>query len=177
MKTEFQDERFREALREASKRADGGIYSTAGRQYMADGGIRAAAAGPLLMASGGIRSLGSNPAAMIASSPYMISGRAGPDVVFGEAGMEAYIPLSSGKRARGLRILQEAAGIMGMAVVSEKIRANTAGAAAGASGGSVSGGSGAASVTVTGIDALHSALTTTALDLTHVRREGVDAPR
>ncbi|WP_326646690.1 hypothetical protein OG884_18860 [Streptosporangium sp. NBC_01755] len=133
----------------AAPRAYGGIYNTDGRQYMA---------------SGGIRSLGSNPAAMIASSPYMISGRSGPDVVFGEAGMEAYIPLSSGKRDRGLQILQEAAGIMGMAVVPEHIGVNTAG-------GSTTGGGGvpmpgAASVTVTGIDALRSSLDMTALGLT-----------
>ncbi|MGS2645827.1 hypothetical protein [Streptosporangium sp. G12] len=134
----------------AAPRAYGGIYNADGRQYMA---------------SGGIRSLGSSPAAMIASSPYMISGRAGPDVVFGEAGMEAYIPLSTGKRDRGLKILQEAAGIMGMAVVPEKVGVNTAGSTSGASGGSFSGG-GAAMVTVTGIDALRSALDTTALDLT-----------
>ncbi|MFF3443651.1 hypothetical protein [Streptosporangium sp. NPDC002721] len=134
----------------AAPRAYGGIYNADGRQYMA---------------SGGIRSAGASPAAMIATSPYMISGRAGPDVVFGEAGMEAYIPLSTGKRDRGLQILQEAAGVMGMAVVPEKIALNAAGSAGGASGGSFSGG-GAAMVSVTGIDALRSALDTTALDLT-----------
>lgn len=148
VKTEFQDDLSREALRQASKRAEGGIYNTAGRQHMADGGIRSA---------------GSSPQAMIARSPYMISGRNGPDVVFGEAGVEAYIPLSVGKRARGLRILQEAAGIMGMSVVPEQIAVNTAGSRmTGASGGRP----GETSVTVTGIDALRSSIDTTALDLT-----------
>jgi hypothetical protein len=149
VKTEFQDELSRDALRQASKRAEGGIYDTAGTQYMAQGGIRSA---------------GSSPQAMIAKSPYMISGRNGPDVVFGEAGAEVYIPLSTGKRARGLQILQEAAGIMGMAVVPEKIGVNTAG-------GSTTGGGGSpfreASVTVTGIDSLRSSLNTTALSLTN----------
>ncbi|WP_326828672.1 hypothetical protein OIE13_22290 [Streptosporangium sp. NBC_01810] len=134
----------------AAPRAYGGIYNTDGRQYMA---------------SGGIRSLGSNPAAMIASSPYMISGRSGPDVVFGEAGMEAYIPLSSGKRDRGLQILQEAAGIMGMAVVPEHVAVNTAGGST-TGGGGIPMPAGGAMVTVTGIGALRSSLDTTTMDLT-----------
>ncbi|MER6175718.1 hypothetical protein [Streptosporangium sp. NPDC001681] len=116
VKTEYQDELSRDALREANKRADGGIYSTAGRQYMADGGIRAAA-GPVLMAGGGIRAVGSSPAARIASSPQLISGRSGPDVIFAEAGAEAFIPLSPAKRTRGLQVLGETARLMGQAVV------------------------------------------------------------
>ncbi|MEU4410769.1 hypothetical protein AB0F88_40215 [Streptosporangium sp. NPDC023963] len=145
----------------------GGLNSTSARGN-AWGGIQNRNGAPDYMAQGGIRSLGGNPSAMIARKPYHIAGRGGPDVVFGEAGYEAFIPLDSSKRARGLQILQEAAGLMGMAVVPEQVRADTAGAAAGASGGSFSGsaGGGAASVTVTGIDALHSALTTTALNLT-----------
>ncbi|MFD8565169.1 hypothetical protein ACFV1N_48570 [Streptosporangium canum] len=116
VKTEYQDELSREALREASKRADGGIYGTAGQQYMAQGGIREAA-GTVLMASGGVRSVGSAPGAMIATSPRLIAGRAGPDVIFGEAGAEAYIPLSPSKRARGMEVLSATADIMGQALV------------------------------------------------------------
>ncbi|GAA3416233.1 hypothetical protein GCM10018952_44440 [Streptosporangium vulgare] len=120
---------------------------------------------PDYMASGGIRSVGANPAAMIAKSPALISGRSGTDVVFGEAGWEAFIPLDSSKRDRGLQILSEAASIMGMAVVAEKTAIS--GAASGASGGgSYTGAPGGAMVTVTGVEALRSALTTTTVGLT-----------
>ncbi|MFI7044743.1 hypothetical protein [Streptosporangium sandarakinum] len=116
VKTEYQDELSREALRQANKRAEGGIYSVGGRQYMADGGIRDAA-GPVLMAWGGVRSVGADPGAMIATAPKLISGRPGPDVVFGEAGAEAYIPLAPNRRARGLEVLTAAANIMGQTVM------------------------------------------------------------
>ncbi|MER5420325.1 hypothetical protein [Streptosporangium roseum] len=133
------------------KKAHGGISNVAGREYMA---------------AGGIRSVGANPSAMIAKSPYMISGRAGPDVIYGEAGWEAYIPLDPSKRNRGLQVLGEAASAMGMAVVPQDV--NAAGAAAGASAaGSFTGGSlGGTMVTVTGITALQSSIDTTALGLT-----------
>ncbi|MGV9600790.1 hypothetical protein ACWDR1_29435 [Streptosporangium sandarakinum] len=117
VKTEFQDDLSRAALRQAtSARANGGIYGVGGRQYMADGGIRDVA-GPVLMAWGGVRSVGAAPGAMIATGPKLISGRPGPDVVFGEAGPEAFIPLSSGRRARGLEVLTAAANIMGQTVM------------------------------------------------------------
>lgn len=125
----------------------GGISHADGREYMA---------------MGGIRPLGSRPSAMIAKSPYLVSGRSGPDVVFGEAGWEAYIPLDSGKRGRGLQILNEAAGIMGMAVVPQKVNA---GSAPSWTAGGVSASSGA-SVTVTGIDALKGSLDATSANLT-----------
>ena len=118
---------------------------------------------PDYMALGGLRSVGSNPSAMIAKSPALISGRSGTDVVFGEAGWEAFIPLDSSKRGRGLQILGEAAGIMGMAVVPSKVQAAPTASSGG--GGSIPG-SGAASVTVTGVDALRSSLDTTAVGLT-----------
>jgi len=145
--------------RRAQLKLVGGDNPTSARGN-AWGGIQYADGRPDYMAAGGIRSLGSSPSAMIARSPYMISGRSGPDVVFGEAGMEAYIPLDASKRGRGLQILQEAAGIMGMAVVPNKIQA-----ASTAAGGSIPG-SGAASVTVTGVDALRSSLDATAVGLT-----------
>lgn len=132
----------------APPKAYGGISDVAGREYMAMGGVRSA---------------GSNPQAMIASSPYEISGRNGPNVIFGEAGMEAYIPLSTGKRDRGLQVLQQAAGIMGMAVVPDHVDLN---AVSGGFGSSIPMGAGAASVTITGIEALKSSLDTTAMDLT-----------
>ena len=147
--------------RRAQLKLVGGDNPTSARGN-AWGGIQYADGRPDYMAAGGIRSLGSSPSAMIARTPYMISGRSGPDVVFGEAGMEAYIPLSTGKRDRGLQILQEAAGIMGMAVVPNKLQAAPT---SGGGGGSIPG-SGAASVTVTGVDALRSSLDTTAVGLT-----------
>ncbi|WP_189249705.1 hypothetical protein [Streptosporangium pseudovulgare] len=116
VKTEYQDELSREALRQANKHAEGGIYGVGGHQYMADGGIRDVA-GPVLMAWGGVRSVGADPGAMIATGPKLISGRAGPDVVFGEAGAEAYIPLAPNRRARGLEVLTAAANIMGQTVM------------------------------------------------------------
>ncbi|MFC7603658.1 hypothetical protein ACFQVD_26445 [Streptosporangium amethystogenes subsp. fukuiense] len=134
----------------ATPKAYGGISHADGRQYMA---------------AGGIRSVGSSPSAMIAKSPALISGRQGPDVVFGEAGWEAYIPLSPGKRGRGLEILGEAASAMGMAVVPQQTAVNTAGGSM-AGGGGVPLPAGGAMVTVTGIGALKSSLDTTAMGLT-----------
>ncbi|MGW4663175.1 hypothetical protein [Streptosporangium sandarakinum] len=147
----------------AAKRLDGQKMSVQyGGRALADGGIRNAD-GREYMASGGIRNLGSNPPAMIAKSPYMISGRSGPDVVFGEAGLEAFIPLSSGRKDRGLQVLEQAAGIMGMAVVPAKASINTGGGSTTGGGGTPPG---SASVTLTGIDALKSSIDTTALNLT-----------
>ncbi|WP_326642859.1 hypothetical protein OG884_05740 [Streptosporangium sp. NBC_01755] len=134
----------------ATPKAYGGISHADGRQYMA---------------SGGIRSVGSNPAAMIARSPALISGRGGPDVVFGEAGWEAFIPLDPGKRGRGLQVLGEAASAMGMAVVPQQTAVNTAGGSM-AGGGGIPLPAGGAMVTVTGIGALRSSLDTTTMDLT-----------
>ncbi|MEV8638089.1 hypothetical protein AB0395_41200 [Streptosporangium sp. NPDC051023] len=129
--------------------AYGGVWNADGREYMAQGGIRSA---------------GSSPQAMIATSPYMISGRSGPDVIYGEAGWEAFIPLDSSKRGRGLQILNEAAGIMGMAVVPQQVAA--ASSAPAWTGGSLSGASGQATVTVTGISDLKSSLDATSSSLT-----------
>ncbi|MBG0818195.1 hypothetical protein [Planomonospora sp. ID82291] len=135
----------------AAPKAYGGIFNPSGTQ---------------LMAQGGIRDLGPNPRPMIARSAYRISGRNGPDVIFGEAGLEAYIPLSDAKRGRGLHILQESARILGMAVVPEKMAIN--GPASTGGGGIPMGGAapGSAMVTLTGIDSLRSALDTTAVNVT-----------
>lgn len=152
-----------EMQRRAQLKLIGGDNPTSARGN-AWGGIQSRDGRPDYMAQGGIRSLGGNPQAMIARQPYHISGRGGPDVIFGEAGYEAFIPLDSSKRDRGLQILGEAAGIMGMAVVPQKMAVNTAGGSAtGGSGGPMSG---TASVTVTGIGALRSSLDTTAAGLT-----------
>lgn len=131
----------------AKKKARGGISNAAGVE---------------LMASGGIRSIGASPQAMIAKSPYLISGRSGPDVVFGEAGWEAYIPLDASKRSRGLAVLGAAASAMGMAVVPQQVSATSAPSW---TSGSLSGSSGA-SVTITGVEALRGALDSTATTLT-----------
>ncbi|MER7213219.1 hypothetical protein ABT340_39665 [Streptosporangium sp. NPDC000239] len=127
----------------------------------AQGGI-SHVSGVELMASGGIRSAGASPQAMIATSPYMISGRSGPDVVFGEAGWEAFIPLDPSKRSRGLDVLGAAASAMGMAVVPQQAAASSAPSWTG--GGSLPGSS--ASVTVTGVEALKGSLDSTATTLT-----------
>ncbi|MFF4417098.1 hypothetical protein ACFYY8_31645 [Streptosporangium sp. NPDC001559] len=132
----------------AKKKAYGGISHISGVE---------------LMASGGIRSAGSSPSAMIATSPYMISGRSGPDVIFGEAGWEAYIPLDASKRGRGLDVLGAAASAMGMAVVPQQVAAASS-APSWAGGGSLSGSS--ASVTVTGVEQLKGSLDSTATTLT-----------
>ncbi|MER5649047.1 hypothetical protein [Streptosporangium sp. NPDC002524] len=155
-------------LIDIARRADlqlkGGLNPTSARGN-AWGGIQNRNGAPDYMAMGGIRSLGSSPAAMIARSPALISGRGGPDVIMGEAGWEAFIPLDPSKRGRGMQVLGEAASIMGMAVVPEQIALNTAGSTSAASGGQFLG-AGGAMVTVTGIDALRGALDATAVDLT-----------
>lgn len=135
----------------------GGISHADGREYMAMGGIRSA---------------GSSPQAMVAKQPYMISGRSGPDVVFGEAGWEAYIPLDSSKRGRGLQVLGEAASAMGMAVVPQQVGAGST--PAWTSGGALSGASGAM-VSVTGIDALKGSLDATSTALTGSLAEATSA--
>lgn len=135
----------------------GGISHADGREYMAMGGIRSA---------------GSSPSAMIAKQPYMISGRSGPDVIYGEAGWEAYIPLDSSKRGRGLQVLGEAASAMGMAVVPQQVGAGSA--PAWTSGGALSGASGAM-VSVTGIDALKGSLDATSTALTGSLAEATSA--
>ncbi|MBG0828561.1 hypothetical protein HS041_12355 [Planomonospora sp. ID67723] len=87
-------------------KAWGGISSVSGTEYMA---------------AGGIRDLGASAPAMIVRSPHRLSGRSGPDVVFGEAGAEAYIPLSPAKRARGLEVLSATANIMGQTLVPSSV--------------------------------------------------------
>ncbi|WP_344972825.1 hypothetical protein [Streptosporangium fragile] len=151
--------------RRAQLKLVGGLNPTSARGN-AWGGIQYRDGRPDYMAQGGIRPLGANPGAMIARSPYLISGRAGPNVVFGEAGAEAFIPLDPGKRGRGLQILQEAAGIMGMAVVPQGVDAGSAGGSFAAGSIAGSGPAGGAMVTVTGIDALRSEINTTAVGLT-----------
>ncbi|MFN2636914.1 MAG: hypothetical protein ABR585_07810 [Gemmatimonadaceae bacterium] len=150
-------------VRRASLASVGGLNASSARGN-AWGGIQNRNGAPDYMAQGGIRSLGANPSAMIAKSPYTISGRGGPDVVFGEAGWEAFIPLDSSKRGRGLDVLGEAASAMGMAVVPQQMAASGASSSAGSGGSSFSGGP--AMVTVTGIDALRSSLDVTSMDLT-----------
>ncbi|MEU3168954.1 hypothetical protein [Streptosporangium sp. NPDC006930] len=102
--------------RRAQLKLVGGDNPTSARGN-AWGGIQYADGRPDYMAAGGIRAVGANPSARIATSPQLISGRSGPDVIFAEAGMESFIPLDPAKRTRGLQVLDETARLMGQAVV------------------------------------------------------------